>query len=156
LVNRSRGELQLFGLNIRAEQTPLADSRVTLSTDRDELGVRKPQLDWRIRPKDGHDIRRTLELIGAEFGRTGLGRMWIGHEGLELTAERHWGYHHMGGTRMGASALDSVVDANCRAHDLDNFYIAGSSVFRTSGFANPTLTIIALARRLGVHLKELS
>jgi choline dehydrogenase-like flavoprotein len=82
--------------------------------------------------------------------------MWIPHDGLDFTAERRWGYHHMGTTRMGDSPRDSVVDANCKTHDADNLYIAGSSVFRTAGFANPTLTIIALARRLGVHFKESS
>jgi choline dehydrogenase-like flavoprotein len=156
LLSRGSGEAQLLQLNIRAEQTPLADSRVTLSTEKDELGVPRSQLDWRIRPQDGHDIRRTLELIAGELGRKGLGRIWIPHDGLEFTAEHHWGFHHMGTTRMGDSAQDSVVDANCRSHDADNLYIAGSSVFRTGGFANPTLTIIALARRLGAHLKDLS
>jgi choline dehydrogenase-like flavoprotein len=47
-----------------------------------------------------------------------------------------------------------VVDENCRVHGLRNLYIAGCSVFPTSGIANPTLTIIALAMRLSDHLKS--
>jgi choline dehydrogenase-like flavoprotein len=47
-----------------------------------------------------------------------------------------------------------VVDRNSRAHGVDNLYIAGGSVFTTGGFANPTLTILALALRLAKHLKE--
>ena len=62
--------------------------------------------------------------------------------------------HHMGTTRMSIEPGEGVVDAECRVHGLDNLYIAGSSVFPTSGNANPTLTIIALAMRMADHLKR--
>jgi choline dehydrogenase-like flavoprotein len=45
-----------------------------------------------------------------------------------------------------------VVDAQCRVYGVDNLYVAGSSVFPTSGIANPTLTLLALAYRMGDHL----
>jgi choline dehydrogenase-like flavoprotein len=48
-----------------------------------------------------------------------------------------------------------VVDENCRIHGISNLFIASSSVFPTGGFANPTLTIVALAIRLADYLKEL-
>jgi choline dehydrogenase-like flavoprotein len=60
--------------------------------------------------------------------------------------------HHMGTTRMGDDPSTSVVDRDCRLHGVENLYVAGSSVFPTSGYANPTLTIVALALRLGDHL----
>ena len=63
------------------------------------------------------------------------------------------GYHHMGTTRMSADPTRGVVDAACRVHGVSNVYVAGSSVFPTSGFANPTLTLVALAIRLADHLK---
>jgi choline dehydrogenase-like flavoprotein len=47
-----------------------------------------------------------------------------------------------------------VVDRNCRVHAIDNLYVIGSSVFPTSGAANPTLTIVALTLRLADHLKS--
>jgi choline dehydrogenase-like flavoprotein len=53
---------------------------------------------------------------------------------------------------MANSASEGVVDANCRVHDIGNLYIASSSVFPTCGYANPTLTVIALAIRLADHL----
>jgi choline dehydrogenase-like flavoprotein len=62
--------------------------------------------------------------------------------------------HHLGTTRMGDDTKTSVVDRDCRIHTLDNLYIAGSSVFPMGGYANPTLTIVALALRLAEHLKE--
>ncbi len=63
------------------------------------------------------------------------------------------GFHHMGTTRMHASPREGVVDPNGRVHGVKNLYVAGSSVFPTAGFANPTLTIVALTLRLADHLK---
>ncbi len=45
-----------------------------------------------------------------------------------------------------------VVDVNCQVHEVIGLYVAGGSVFPTSGYANPTLTIVALALRLAHHL----
>jgi choline dehydrogenase-like flavoprotein len=59
----------------------------------------------------------------------------------------------MGTTRMADSPEQGVVDANCRVHGVANLYIAGSSVFTTSGASNPTLTLVALALRLTDHLR---
>ena len=46
-----------------------------------------------------------------------------------------------------------MVDSACKVFGIDNLFVAGCSVFPTSGFANPTLTIVALALRLAEHLK---
>ncbi len=54
---------------------------------------------------------------------------------------------------MSADPARGVVDANCRLHTVANLYVGGSSVFATSGFCNPTLTITALAARLADHLE---
>jgi len=62
--------------------------------------------------------------------------------------------HFMGGTRMGNDPKTSVVDKNCKVHNISNLFVAGSSVFTTSGVANPTLTIVALALRLANHLNK--
>jgi choline dehydrogenase-like flavoprotein len=58
----------------------------------------------------------------------------------------------MGTTRMGTDPTESVVDPDCRTHDLDNCWIASSSVFPTGGAVNPTLTIAALALRTADHV----
>jgi choline dehydrogenase-like flavoprotein len=57
------------------------------------------------------------------------------------------GYHHMGTTRMGDDPKSSVTDAHGRVHDVGNLWVAGSSLFPTGSWANPTLTIVALALR---------
>ena len=61
--------------------------------------------------------------------------------------------HHLGTTRMGDEPTGSVVDRNCRVHQLENLFVAGGSVFPTSGCANPTYTICALSIRLAEHLR---
>jgi choline dehydrogenase-like flavoprotein len=61
--------------------------------------------------------------------------------------------HHIGTTRMHEDVRQGVVDAQCRVHTVSNLFVAGSSVFPTSGCNNPTLTIVALALRLADHLK---
>ena len=62
--------------------------------------------------------------------------------------------HHIGTTRMADDPKRGVVDATCRMHGVSNLYVAGSSVFPTSGYANPTLTIVALALRLADELRR--
>ncbi len=60
--------------------------------------------------------------------------------------------HHLGTTRMSQRAEDGVVTPDCRVHSTPNLFVAGSSVFPTSGYINPTLTIVALAERLADHI----
>ena len=54
---------------------------------------------------------------------------------------------------MGADPRTSVVDPTLRVHGAENLWIAGSSVFPSSGCANPTYTIVALSIRLARHLR---
>jgi choline dehydrogenase-like flavoprotein len=63
-------------------------------------------------------------------------------------------WHHMGTTRMHDDPSRGVVDSNCRVHSVSNLYMAGSSVFPTSGHSVPTLTIVALALRLADHVRS--
>ena len=62
------------------------------------------------------------------------------------------GYHHMGGTRISYDQTQGVVDQNLKVHNVDNLYIAGSSVFPSGGHWNPTFTIVQLSLRLAKHL----
>jgi choline dehydrogenase-like flavoprotein len=62
--------------------------------------------------------------------------------------------HQCGTTRFGTDPRASVVDINCKAHELDNLYVVDSSFFPSSSAVNPTLTIVANAMRVGAHLRE--
>lgn len=143
-------------LDVNVEQFPDPGSRVTLSDTRDALGQNRIAVDWRPGVREKRTIRRALELLAGEFGRLGLGRVRISAmpNGDIWPAALLASRHHMGTTRMSDNPRTGVVDATCRVHGVDNLYIAGSSVFPSSGFSNPTLTIVALALRLGDELRR--
>jgi choline dehydrogenase-like flavoprotein len=63
-------------------------------------------------------------------------------------------WHQLGTTRMHPDPARGVVDENCRVHEMHNLYIAGGSIFPTGGYANPSLTIVALSLRLADHVKS--
>jgi choline dehydrogenase-like flavoprotein len=147
------------GIFARSEQAPNPESRVTLSCDKDCLGQNKVQLDWRLTPLDKRTIRVAVDLIGQEFRRLSLGKVtpdeWLIADDTSWPDWLLGGYHHMGTTRMSNSPKNGVVDPNCQVHGVGHLYIAGSSVFPTAGYANPTLTIAAMSIRLADHLKQL-
>lgn len=143
----------VFALSVMAEQPPDRASRITLSGKMDRIGTPLPHLHWRVGERDFEDARRSTELLAAEMSRLGAGEvvsLWDRGERRPPVVTGGW--HHMGTTRMSADPDSGVVDADCRLHGVDNLYVAGSSVFPTSGYANPTLTLVALAVRLGRHL----
>lgn len=144
------------GFILRTEQAPNPDSRVTLIQERDALGMPRLALDWRLNAQD----KRTLEVMSGalaeEVGRLGLGRVrvddWVAEGAEEWGPDMEGGFHHMGTTRMHADPRQGVVDADSRVHGYANLYVAGPSVFTTGGYANPTLTAVALTMRLADRL----
>jgi choline dehydrogenase-like flavoprotein len=150
----SGGTRRLYSLFVRTEQAPNARSRVLLGTDRDALGSRKIVLNWQVGELDRRTVRVALEEFARAVGAAGLGRLYS----RPVAEPGFWpnvfgGHHHLGTTRMHRDARSGVVDRDCRVHGLGNLYVAGSSVFPTGGFANPTLTIVAMALRLTDHLR---
>lgn len=145
-----------FSLEVHAEQIPRADSRVTLTSQRDALGLPRIKVDWRYSPEDIATVSRTLRVIDSELQRTGVGSFEFDEATLEEDLLRFGAYggHHVGTTRMGTDPRTSVVDANAAVHDVPNLFIASSAVFPTSSQANPTLTIVAQALRLVDHLRK--
>lgn len=143
-----------LGLGCACEQVPNPDSRVSLSSRRDVLGLPEIKLDWRLTEQDRHSLVIHMHSLALEFGALGMGRMvvYVEDDGI-WPAVVDGGSHHMGTTRMHDDPRRGVVDRNCKVHTMDNLYVAGSSVFPTSGSANPTLTLVALALRLADHLR---
>jgi choline dehydrogenase-like flavoprotein len=143
---------QIF-LRIMLEQRQLKDSKITLIEETDQLGMRIPVLEWKV---DGHDEVRTIQ-IAADLAK----RYFESNDIAELLVDERVRagkpeildeftdtYHHMGTTRMACTASQGVVDKNCRVFGTSNLYICGAAVFPSAGFANPTLTAMALALRL--------
>jgi choline dehydrogenase-like flavoprotein len=160
----------LFGCT---DPVPNPDSRVLLDDEStDVFGMPRTVLDWRLTELDHVSMKELAKAIGAELARTGLGRLklhgWfleeLGDDWMELFHEspeaKSFSYmdwisnHNIGTTRMADDPSQGVVDRNCKLHYVDNFWIAGSSVFPTSGSAQPTFSIVALAVRLADHLKQ--
>ena len=161
---RALSALGITGLSllVRAEQAPNPHSRVRLSDRKDMLGLPCPELDWQLSSRDKKTVTVLADTFRSEFERLGMGVLqksdWLDEPApewpVDLSLSNHpiGGYHHMGTTRMSADPETGVVDADCRVHNYRNLYVAGSSVFPTSGWANPTLTILALSLRLADHL----
>ncbi len=143
-----------LGIGCACEQAPNPDSRLSLSNELDALGQRKSRLDWRLSSQDRHSVVHHIRMLGLELASPGIGRMLINVDDDGIWPEQvSGGSHHMGTTRMHDDPKQGVVDRNCRVHGIDNLYVAGSSVFPTSGASNPTLNLVALALRLADHLK---
>lgn len=133
-----------FNLVVNIEQRPQPWNRIELSGRSDRFGNPLPRLVLTWTPQEQASLERLRELLGEGFRAAKLGRLLI-------TRGRHPdlnAHHHAGTTRMATSAADGVVDIQGRVFGLDNLYVTGASVFPSAGFANPTLTIVALALRL--------
>jgi choline dehydrogenase-like flavoprotein len=127
-----------------------------LSGQLDDLGVPRVALHWKKFPLDLATVQKTAQRFGTYLAKTNAGRLrldpWVlGGEAYPEDGELA-GHHHMGGTRMAETPSEGVVDRNCKVFGQENLYVAGSSVFPSSGHANPTMTIVQLALRLAQHL----
>jgi choline dehydrogenase-like flavoprotein len=149
-----------FRMDIRLEQAPNPNSRVSLSNEKDELGVPRVHMNWDLTPLDKRSIRTIHFLVGKEMAKSGLGRLkfrnhFEDENDNSWPDDTHGGNHHMGTTRMNSDPKKGVVDINCKVHGISNLFIAGSACFPTAGAPNPTLTLTALSIRLSDHIKSI-
>jgi len=145
----------IYGVACAAEPLPSAYNRVTLTGDRDALGMPKARLTWRPLAAERASLTENIALLARIFGAwRGAVQVLVPDADDWSDPEIGWGNHHMGTTRMSTDPAQGVVDGDCRVHGIGNLYIAGSSVFPSCGPVNPTLTIVALALRLADHIKQ--
>ena len=135
---------------IDLEQLPHPDNRVVLSDRCDVLGQPQAVLHWRWREQDQANRERIVATFAREFRRAAAGRLRAAAN-VPLDPNTH---HHAGTTRMHTDPAQGVVDENLRVHGQENLFVTGASVFPTAGFANPTLTTIALTLRLADQLSK--
>lgn len=146
-----------YRFNAAWEQAPKRENRVALSDNKvDRFGVPLTELHWSKAPIDRETMLGITQQFNAWLMKVNLGRLqlreWV-YQGLEYPDNDVLaGYHHMGGTRMSTSPNFGVVDSNCRVFGSKNLFMAGSSVYTTAGYNNPTLAIVQLALRLADHL----
>jgi choline dehydrogenase-like flavoprotein len=156
-IARKSQRFGVFAIRSLVEQAPDAANRVMLGETRDRFGQRNMKVVWRWNEADLRSIRLGQAIFAREMTAAGIGQFTPVAESTGAVRRPFWSPNHfMGTTRMHREERRGVVDQNCRVHGIPNLFIAGSSVFPTGGFANPTLTIVALALRLADHLKERS
>lgn len=149
---RADADDRWFRMVVMAEQQPNPSSRVELRYERDRVGVPIGTLDWQLTGQDLASMQRSQQLMSTRLMEEGQrGARSLLRDG-QLPTRLIGGHHHMGTTRMHPSERQGVVDPDGRVHGVGNLYIAGSGVFPTSGYANPTLTLLALTLRLGDQL----
>ena len=153
-LTRAKPRITRVRLRNFMEMEPAPENRVTLSEERDEHGERLPRVEHACTEADRCSLLALHEVLAAEVERTGLGRLETGLDRAEPWPIDQDASHHMGATRMGRDPGTSVVRPDCRLHGIGNVWLAGASVFPTSGSANPTFTIVALAIRLAERLGE--
>jgi choline dehydrogenase-like flavoprotein len=148
-------DAKAYSLGCGMELQPNPDRRLTLTGEKDALGLPRLKLDMRISDADFALYRRTLAELGRQLlaSRAGMLRINYDHREQWLKA-MDWGNHHLGTTRMSADPKQGVVNPDSQVHGVSNLYVAGSSVFPTYGSSNPTLNLIALTLRLGDHLRK--
>jgi len=121
------------------------DNKVTLADEKDEYGLPRALVTFSYGENDNrmiaHGVARANEILEAAGGRPAFV--------VPDTAHLH------GGCRMGSDPQKSVVNRFCQSHDIPNLYICDASVFVTSGGANPTETVMAIAARTAAHLIDI-
>jgi hypothetical protein len=146
----------VYPLEFNAEQTPEFDSCVKLGSDVDPYGIPRLTINWRVSGRDLASICRSYEVLQAAIKTSGVGEVKFAPDvvtELKSNVIPQSG-HHIGTVRMGEQPATSVVDSNGELWTTKGLFVAGTALFPTSGFANPTLTAVALAFRLAKRLRS--
>ena len=134
-----------LSLSAGVDQLPDAENAVDLDpAETDYFGQPIPLVTYRFDDYTRRAMRKAAEVQTAILEAAGATAI--------ASPRQWWPGHHMGTTRMGSDPATSVVDADLRTHDVPNLYLVTTGCFVTGGVANPTLTLSALALRLGDHL----
>ncbi|KRQ17378.1 hypothetical protein AOQ71_02260 [Bradyrhizobium manausense] len=145
-----------YALHYHAEQLPTESSFVSLATDKDSLGVQRLVVDFNYCELDATSVVRAHDILDRSLREANVGYLEYrtSRDALvsSVMAQASDGFHQLGTTRMSKDANSGVVDENCKVHGLDNLFLLSSSVFPSSGQANPTFQIVAFAFRLASYL----
>jgi choline dehydrogenase-like flavoprotein len=133
---------------LTTEDLPMPDNRVTVG---DDGNVRLAYTSNNDEEADRlyHELKKILNHVGMAEHHV-LGKNFYMHMSIPLAGCAH----QAGTTRFGDDPASSVLDANCKAHEVDNLYVVDTSFFPSIGAVNPALTAMANAIRVGEHLIE--
>ena len=148
----------IYPLHYHGEQVPNRESRITLSDQRDELGMRRVSIDLRYTDRDVDSVVRAHQYWDRYLRDQDCGRLEYLADDVEQSVwnQAGDGFHQIGTTRMSSDPERSVVGPDCSVHGVGNLFVASSSIFVTSGQANSTFMIVAFALRMADHLREVT
>ena len=144
-----------YPLQYHGEQIPNRQSRVSLASDRDSVGMPRLNIDLRFSQADVDGILRCHEVWDEYLRSNGCGRLeYVSADPSSVVwSLMRGGSHQLGTTRMASKADDGVVNEHLAVHGMANLFVVSSSVLLTSSQANPTFMVIVLASRLADRLK---
>jgi choline dehydrogenase-like flavoprotein len=128
------------------EELPRPENRISLSEQKDTLGVPRPRVHFALSRYTLDSIDESVLVHARLFQEMGASHV-LHYEQADDPA-------HLAGTCRMGSPGQSVVDSRLRSHDWPNLYVVGSAVFPTAGTAPPTLTVAALALRCAEMLAK--
>jgi hypothetical protein len=141
----------IYALHFHAEQVPVTENRMELGPDGETL-----QISYKVTERDADSVIRTHDFLDRWLRRCNCGELeyWYPQNELPdvIRSISMDGLHQVGTTRIAATAEEGVVDENLKVWGTSNLYVCSSSVFPTSGQANPTFLLGAFAARLAHHL----
>jgi choline dehydrogenase-like flavoprotein len=136
----------MMGFVAVAETEPRACNRVTLADERDQHGIPIARVDFSYSDNDRRLQEHATRFMGEMLEAAGGRDLWTSDDTS----------HILGTCRMGADPATSVVNADGRSWDVSNLWICDGSLFPTAGGVNPSLTIQALACRIGDRIRQLA
>jgi choline dehydrogenase-like flavoprotein len=151
-----RNAANVYPLQYHGEHLPNAESRVTLTDERDAVGLPRLCIDLRFCAEDIEGVVRAHRFWDAHLRRSGFGCLeyLVDDVDAAISEQVGGGFHQMGTTRMSIDPADGVVTPELAVHGFENLFVASSSVFVTSSQANSTFMVIVLALRLADHLRS--
>jgi choline dehydrogenase-like flavoprotein len=146
----------LYALHYHAEQSCHEESTIELDSKTDSLGMPRARISLRFQKADAESVVIAHSVFDEHLRSHELGQLeyWYPEEDRVEAVLRQAkdGVHQIGATRMSTNSESGVTDSYGRVFGTHNLFICSSSVFPTSGQANPTLTIIAFAIRQAEHI----
>ena len=148
--------LKCGNIFMHLEEDPINENKIVLDeNDKDINQIPLAKIKYKSSLKSKNNAKNELEKLANLFKQKDLGRVALADEIYNLKEFENLGnYHHMGGTRIGNSIQDSVINTDFKVHDVSNLYILGSSNFRFGTYKNPTFTIVQYSVKLANHLKK--
>jgi len=133
---------------LSTEDLPSSDNRVTLD--------RAGNIQIKYRPSNPTAAERLYHQLKSMLGRLGMHPDHLIHRFAYMKSEIPLAgvAHQVGTCRFGTDPASSVLDVNCRAHEVDNLYVVDTSFFPSISAVNPALTAMANAIRVGDHLLQ--